>query len=177
MPIVMQCGSCQRKIRVPDNAAGRTGKCPGCGASIMIPDPDPEPYAVEDDGPGDAVHLGVSIPDEPISMKPKPSPPSSPSWAPTSPPRVVVTGIDMSFGSLVVFMVKLALASVPAAFILWIIMAFLSVIFWLAILSLGLIGGAAVRNAMPPVQERPVGLEPAPGPMGPVIEEPRRPIP
>jgi predicted Zn finger-like uncharacterized protein len=46
------CGNCQSKIRVPDSAAGKKGKCPKCGNVIAIPEldattdePAPEPGA------------------------------------------------------------------------------------------------------------------------------------
>ena len=31
------CSNCQSKIRVPDSAAGKKGKCPKCGTIIAIP--------------------------------------------------------------------------------------------------------------------------------------------
>src|SRR5258708_9748661 len=31
------CGNCQSKIRVPDSAAGKKGKCPKCGNVVAIP--------------------------------------------------------------------------------------------------------------------------------------------
>jgi hypothetical protein len=43
--------------------------------------------------------------------------------------RVTVTDIEMPFWSMVVFLVKLAIASIPAAIILWLLMAFLAVLF------------------------------------------------
>ena len=43
--------------------------------------------------------------------------------------RVVVTDVDMPFGSMVQFMVKWALASIPAAIILAIVFALLGVLF------------------------------------------------
>ena len=43
--------------------------------------------------------------------------------------RVVVTDVDMPFGSMVQFMVKWALASIPAAIILMIVFAILGTIF------------------------------------------------
>ncbi len=46
------CSNCQSKIRVPDSAAGKKGKCPKCGNVIAIPEldtttdePAPEPGA------------------------------------------------------------------------------------------------------------------------------------
>jgi hypothetical protein len=38
MPITFQCG-CGKKIQAPDAAAGKSGKCPGCGNKITIPQP------------------------------------------------------------------------------------------------------------------------------------------
>jgi predicted Zn finger-like uncharacterized protein len=35
------CSSCQAKIRVPDSAAGKKGKCPKCGTAITIPAAEP----------------------------------------------------------------------------------------------------------------------------------------
>ena len=43
--------------------------------------------------------------------------------------RVVVTDVDMPFGSMVQFMVKWALASIPAAIILMIVFGLLGAIF------------------------------------------------
>ncbi len=40
-------------------------------------------------------------------------------------PEVVVTDVDISFGNMVMLLVKLALASIPALFIVWIVMAVL----------------------------------------------------
>jgi predicted Zn finger-like uncharacterized protein len=35
--MLITCSNCQSKIRVPDSAAGKKGKCPKCGAVIAIP--------------------------------------------------------------------------------------------------------------------------------------------
>jgi LSD1 subclass zinc finger protein len=37
MPIDVNCVSCQRKLRVPDTAAGRSIKCPLCQAVMKLP--------------------------------------------------------------------------------------------------------------------------------------------
>jgi predicted RNA-binding Zn-ribbon protein involved in translation (DUF1610 family) len=37
MSISFQCTQCGRKLKAPDNAAGRTSKCPGCGAVVVCP--------------------------------------------------------------------------------------------------------------------------------------------
>jgi hypothetical protein len=37
MPLKLSCPQCRKALTVPDQLAGRTGKCPGCGASVSIP--------------------------------------------------------------------------------------------------------------------------------------------
>src|SRR5437764_13945305 len=37
MTIQMICEGCGQRIKVPDHAAGRKGKCPACGREILIP--------------------------------------------------------------------------------------------------------------------------------------------
>ena len=43
------CTNCGAKIRVPDSAVGKKGKCPRCGASITITAPPPEAPTEESD--------------------------------------------------------------------------------------------------------------------------------
>ena len=43
--------------------------------------------------------------------------------------RVVITGVDMSFGQLVVFILKVMLASIPAYILLFIVFAILAAVF------------------------------------------------
>jgi hypothetical protein len=40
MPISLSCPSCERKLTVKDELAGRKVKCPGCGASITVEGPE-----------------------------------------------------------------------------------------------------------------------------------------
>jgi len=37
MAVELECPRCRRKLRVPDSAAGRRGKCPSCGAFVDVP--------------------------------------------------------------------------------------------------------------------------------------------
>ena len=37
MPIVVACPSCQTRLKVPDQAAGKMVKCPKCSAAISVP--------------------------------------------------------------------------------------------------------------------------------------------
>src|SRR5205085_11696902 len=36
-PMQIVCTSCQAKIKVPDSAAGKKGKCPKCGTVLTLP--------------------------------------------------------------------------------------------------------------------------------------------
>ena len=47
MPITFYCPRCARKFRAPDNAAGRSSTCPGCGNRVMCPEPVYEAEVVE----------------------------------------------------------------------------------------------------------------------------------
>ena len=92
MPIAVDCYSFAKHYRVPDSAAGKPMKCPACSAVLRVPDPSNDP---------------------PIAgtRTPPPVPPGA------VPVRVVVTDLDIRFVSLVWLMVKVAVASIPAAFI------------------------------------------------------------
>ena len=37
MPIEISCNSCSKRLRVPDNAAGKRVKCPGCQTVLSVP--------------------------------------------------------------------------------------------------------------------------------------------
>ncbi len=44
MPQAIQCGACQRRIRIPDNLPpNRQFQCPACGAALMLQAPAPQP--------------------------------------------------------------------------------------------------------------------------------------
>ena len=55
-------------------------------------------------------------------------PPQPPPYLPAAPLRqaVVITDIDMPFGSMVRFIVKWVIASIPAILILWVLLGLLS---------------------------------------------------
>lgn len=38
----LNCPHCQYLLKVPDNAAGRTGTCPKCGHKVRVPSPEPQ---------------------------------------------------------------------------------------------------------------------------------------
>ena len=64
-------------------------------------------------------------------------PPRAPTATHSDPQQVIVTDIHMPFGSMVGFMVKWAIASIPAVIILFLLGVILSAIFGSFILGLG----------------------------------------
>jgi hypothetical protein len=51
MPISFSCGQCGKRLKAPDSAAGKTSKCPGCGAPVTCPEPVYEAEPVEPQKP------------------------------------------------------------------------------------------------------------------------------
>jgi hypothetical protein len=47
MPIRITCPGCQRGINAPEKYAGKVAKCPGCGAALKIPFPEPVTATIE----------------------------------------------------------------------------------------------------------------------------------
>jgi hypothetical protein len=54
MPISFSCPRCGKNLKAPDNAAGKSSKCPGCGSPVTCPEPiydaelvDPVPGGVD----------------------------------------------------------------------------------------------------------------------------------
>jgi predicted RNA-binding Zn-ribbon protein involved in translation (DUF1610 family) len=39
VPISFECHQCGKKLKAPDNAVGKTSKCPACGAKVTCPEP------------------------------------------------------------------------------------------------------------------------------------------
>jgi len=77
MSISFQCPQCGKKLKAPDEAAGKSSSCPGCGGKVTCPEPvydaelfdesqppagldpyadldDPKPYGVAEPQPGAA---------------------------------------------------------------------------------------------------------------------------
>ncbi|MCE9606410.1 MAG: hypothetical protein K8U03_16065 [Planctomycetia bacterium] len=74
MPLKLSCPQCRKALTVPDQLAGRTGKCPGCGASVSIPPaapvwtppPPPPPAAAPE-----AILEGTLVDEAPSSRPPQ----------------------------------------------------------------------------------------------------------
>ncbi len=96
------CPHCSQSLELDDHHAGREFQCPSCGRYIKAP----------------------GQPSTPSTPPPTPAtaaPPTFPRPAPTPPQRVHVIDFDMPFGSMVMFMIKWALAAIPAMIILFLV--------------------------------------------------------
>jgi predicted Zn finger-like uncharacterized protein len=78
--MLITCSNCQSKIRVPDSAAGKKGKCPKCGTVITIPLEEPpaeaaiaEPAPVEEAPPAPVAEQPADSPFD--FSEPEPPPP------------------------------------------------------------------------------------------------------
>src|SRR5262249_55207946 len=49
MSIFFSCNSCDNKLRVSDDKAGKKAKCPRCGEVVTIPDSDLAPEAIDEE--------------------------------------------------------------------------------------------------------------------------------
>ncbi len=93
------CPHCGQSLELDDQHAGREIQCPACGRYIKSP----------------------GQPSGPPTPPPSPAtsaPPTYPKQAPVPPQRVHVIDFEMPFGSMVMFMIKWALAAIPAMIIL-----------------------------------------------------------
>lgn len=52
MAIEFRCGSCQKKLKVKDELAGKRIKCPACSTPIEVPEPEDPNKKEGDSGPG-----------------------------------------------------------------------------------------------------------------------------
>jgi hypothetical protein len=108
MDISFNCSKCGQSMVIDEDAAGVTIDCPNCGEPSHVPSQsmviadEPEPLAIATPPP---------IPEQPALQISPPSP-----LVPKA--AVVITDIQMPFGRMVVFMVKWAIASIPAAIVL-----------------------------------------------------------
>lgn len=77
MPIIVYCKACAKKIRAPDAAIGKAGKCPRCNAEVPIP-------AASEDAPPQGLSAQPDK-DEPENEAPPTPPPASKLEAPPKP--------------------------------------------------------------------------------------------
>lgn len=68
--MLITCSNCESKIRVPDSAAGKKGKCPKCGTVIAIPATEPG----DEDAPAEAIAPSEPAAEEPVAEEAAGSP-------------------------------------------------------------------------------------------------------
>lgn len=103
--IDLTCPHCRQVAQAPAELAGQTAECPSCGKDIQIPSPSKAP--------------AKTIPRKPAARSIPP--PHQTTQPPKTTNEVVVTDIKMPFGSMVTFMIKWAIAAIPAFIILTIL--------------------------------------------------------
>ena len=113
--IDLTCPHCQQDIAAGGDMAGQDVACPGCGGSIHIPGGEPPPVQAAPAAKKIVVHKHRN------GATTVPHNPHSPVGTASRNQNVTVTDIQMGFWSMVVFMVKWALASIPALLILWLL--------------------------------------------------------
>ena len=67
MSIIVECPKCGKQYTVPEDAAGRAGKCRDCGATIRVPDAAAAPVSPE---PGPQAAAAEPASSEPILAEP-----------------------------------------------------------------------------------------------------------
>jgi predicted RNA-binding Zn-ribbon protein involved in translation (DUF1610 family) len=71
MPISFTCPSCGKKLKAPDNAAGKSSKCPGCGSPVLCPEPVYEAELIAETAGGPDPFADVDA-NESYAMAPEP---------------------------------------------------------------------------------------------------------
>ncbi len=79
MPIPIKCDGCGYQTHVSDASAGKSGRCPKCGATVQVPDPNAPPVV-----DAETVDLASLADGEVISVAP---PPPSPGGSATDDKR------------------------------------------------------------------------------------------
>ena len=72
MPISVACAGCEKKLKVPDTAAGKKIRCPACKAVIAVPEPEPL-VEVDDDLVEPDEETAVTEAPPPAAIKKKPA--------------------------------------------------------------------------------------------------------
>lgn len=77
MAISFSCPRCGKKLKAPDNAAGKSSKCPGCGSPVTCPEPIYEAELIEPPAGGANPYDDLDT-DQPYTMTTEPvAPPAA----------------------------------------------------------------------------------------------------
>jgi hypothetical protein len=140
MSLTAKC-TCGKVYVLEDDAAGRSFRCQACGRSVDVAGANFEDAgSTRVDAPAIAPGADPGFTADrparaPTTLAAYAEPPHT-TPAKSGPARVVVVDFDMAFGSMVWFMVKLAVASIPATLILAVIVILFQVVFGLLFVGL-----------------------------------------
>ncbi|HMP77744.1 MAG TPA: hypothetical protein PKE12_15720, partial [Kiritimatiellia bacterium] len=98
--MIFNCPQCQQSLDIDDVHAGRDIQCPACGRYITVPGAAPSAPPIVPDGLIEQSRSNI------------------PNFNRNTPQDVRVVDVKMPFGSMVIFMIKWALAAIPAMIIL-----------------------------------------------------------
>lgn len=120
--IHFECPKCKQTLYAPEELSAQFIECPTCKETIEVPLrsllpkqelPPPLPPQlpqVKIPEPAASQTQSVIIQSQPVSVTLR-----------SQPIHVVVKNFDMEFGSMVIFMIKMAIASIPSGLILFIL--------------------------------------------------------
>jgi hypothetical protein len=105
--IHFECPKCNQSLDAPEELVGQLIECPSCNETIEIPIHSSPPRLETPMAPKPQHIVKNIVRRQPIQV-----------IVEEQPIKVVVKDFEMSFDSMVMFMIKWALASIPALFIL-----------------------------------------------------------
>ena len=155
--IELQCPACSRKFRVSDVAAGKKWRC-RCGEMVDVPSRGglkaPKPLMVETDEEDIALVDSYNVIKTEENFVPLVPDMSAPSQKQPRPDefglqRVVVVNFDMEFKTLVFFIIKVTLASIPAMIMLSVITFVLMLVLSMVTFLFGFLFGSFTNSSAP----------------------------
>ena len=109
MPIEFQCPTCQARIRTPDEAAGKSARCPQCGGVSIVPGTPPA-YAV-----GLPTEKPLPAPPNPFAEQPLPyAIPLNPYASPVAPTSTLPLPSEQARRKLMVPAIAMIVMALPA---------------------------------------------------------------
>jgi len=109
MPIEFQCPTCQARIRTPDEAAGKSARCPQCGSVSIVPGTPPA-YAV-----GSPAEKPLPAPTNPFAEQSLPyAIPLNPYASPVAPTSTLPLPSEQARRKLMVPAIAMIVMALPA---------------------------------------------------------------
>ena len=131
------CPSCKTEFECEDAHIGAEAECGECSQAFTIQRPMAKAVPVPPAPKASASRKRVRAPAAAVSAQ------SARAQKPGEPQKVIVTNVKMSFGAMVVFMIKWSLAAIPA----FIILSFIFGILFLIVTAIGAGCAAAMLSS------------------------------